>query len=84
MVKTEIVSARLEPETKELLIATGYNAAEAIEWFVYSFFRNDPKMRESIERDMLMLKLESLWDSEEDIKGQIEIIEEKLREGACG
>ena len=84
MGKTEIVSARLHTDTKEKLIATGYNAAEAIEWFVYHFFSNNPEMKESIERDLLQIKLESLWDSEEDIKGQIEIIEEQLREGACG
>lgn len=84
MVKTEIVSARLEPETKELLIATGYNASQAIEWFVHCFFSNNPEMKESIERDMLQLKLESLWDIEEELKGQIMIIEERLRGRACG
>lgn len=84
MVKTEIVSARLEPETKELLIATGYNASQAIEWFVHCFFSNNPEMKESIERDMLQIKLKSLWDNHEDIKGQIEVIEKRLMEGACG
>lgn len=84
MVKTERVSARLEPKIKELLLATGYNASQAIEWFVYHFFSNNPEIKESIERDMLQLKLESLWDIEEELRGQIEMIEEQLREGACG
>ena len=84
MVKTEIVSARLEPETKELLQATGYSASQAIEWFVYHFFSNNPEMKESIKRYFLQIKLESLWDSEEELRGQIEMIEEQLREGACG
>ncbi len=84
MVKTERVSARLEPETKELLLATGYNASQAIEWFVYNFFSSNPEMKESIERDMLQLKLESLWDIEEELKGQIMIIEKRLRGRACG
>ena len=37
MGKTEIVSARLHKATKEKLLESGYNPAEAIEWFVYKF-----------------------------------------------
>ena len=60
MGKTEIVSARLHKATKEKLLESGYNPAEAIEWFVYKFSED----REAIERDMLKIKLENLLKHE--------------------
>ena len=74
MGKTEIVSARLHKETKEKLLATGYNPAQAIEWFVYKFSTD----RESIERDMMRIKLENLRNNEHNLKHEIKILEEVL------
>ena len=74
MGKTEIVSARLHKETKEKLLATGYNPAQAIEWFVF-MFSND---KERVERDMLNIHLESLKDREHGIKIEIEKVERLL------
>ena len=74
MSKTEIVSARLHKSTKEKLLATGYNPAQAIEWFVYKFSID----RESIERDMMRIKLESLRNNEHNLKHEIKILEEVL------
>jgi hypothetical protein len=74
MGKTEIVSARLHKSTKEKLLETGYNPAQAIEWFVYKFSTD----RESIERDMMRIKLESLRNNEHNLKHEIKILEEVL------
>lgn len=74
MIKTEIVSARLHKSTKEKLLATGYNPAEAIELFVYKFSKD----KEAIERDMLEMKLENLRNSEHNLKHEIKILEEVL------
>ena len=74
MGKTEIVSARLHKETKEKLLETGYNPAEAIEWFVYKFSED----MEAIERDMLKIKLENLRNNEHNLKHEIKILEEVL------
>lgn len=74
MGKTEIVSARLHKATKEKLLATGYNPAQAIEWFVYKFSTD----KESIERDMMRIKLESLRNNEHNLKHEIKILEEVL------
>lgn len=74
MGKTEIVSARLHKATKEKLLETGYNPAQAIEWFVYKFSTD----KESIERDMLNIHLESLKDREHGIKIEIEKVERLL------
>ena len=74
MGKTEIVSARLHKETKEKLLATGYNPAQAIEWFVF-MFSND---KERVERDMLNIHLESLKDREHGLKIEIEKVERLL------
>ena len=70
MGKTEIVSARLHKSTKEKLLATGYNPAEAIEWFVYKFSED----MEAIERDMLKIKLENLRNNEHNLKHEIKIL----------
>lgn len=74
MRKTEIVSARLHKETKEKLLATGYNPAQAIELFVF-MFSNDKEM---VERDMLNIYLESLKHREHVIKIEIEKVETLL------
>lgn len=74
MGKTEIVSARLHKSTKEKLLATGYNPAEAIEWFVYKFSED----MGAIERDMLKIKLENLRNNEHNLKNEIKILEEVL------
>ena len=77
MCKTEIVSARLHKSTKKNLLATGYNPAQAIEWFVYKF-NTDP---EAIERDMLRIKLEKLRNNEHNLKHEIKILEKALMTG---
>ena len=74
MGKTEIVSARLHKATKEKLLESGYNPAEAIEWFVYKLSED----REAIERDMLKIKLENLLNNEHNLKHEIKILEEVL------
>ena len=72
------VSARLHPSTKEKLAKSGYNAAEAIEWFVHEFFSNNPKRKMKIKKDMLEINLDNLKKMQCEIQVEIEAIERQL------
>ena len=56
--KEAVVSARLHESTKDKLYKTGYNAADAIEWFVHEWYSNNPKKKIAIKKDILELQLE--------------------------
>ena len=78
--KEEIVTARLHASTKKKLASSGYNAAEAIEWFVHEYYNNNPKRKVAIQRDMLDIKLNNLKEMECEIKTEIGVVERQLEE----
>ena len=78
--KEEIVTARLHASTKKKLASSGYNAAEAIEWFVHEYYNNNPKRKVAIQRDMLEIKLNNLKEMECEVQSEISVVERQLDE----
>ena len=78
--KEAIVSARLHESTKHKLMKSGYNAADAIEWFVHEYFNHNPKRKAAIQRDMLEIKLNNLKKIECEVQVEIDVIEKQLQE----
>lgn len=78
--KEEQVGARLHASTKAKLQNTGYNAAEAIEWFVHEWYSTHPKRKVQIQRDLLEIKLNNLKEMECEIQTEIGVIERQLEE----
>ena len=78
--KEEIVTARLHASTKKKLSSSGYNAAEAIEWFVHEYYNNNPKRKVAIQRDMLEIKLNNLKEMECEVQSEISVVERQLDE----
>lgn len=78
--KEEIISARLHAETKKKLNSSGYNAAEAIEWFVHEYYNNNPKRKVAIQKDMLEIKLHNLKEMECEVQTEIGVVERQLDE----
>lgn len=74
------VSARLHESTKQKLYKTGYNAADAIEWFVSEWYSNNPKRKVAIQKDMLEIKLDQLKKLECEVQVEIGVIEKQLEE----
>ena len=74
------VTARLHESTKHKLMKTGYNAAEAIEWFVNEYYSNNPKKQLKIKQDLEELELNKLKKAECEIQLEIEY-KEKVIEG---
>ena len=78
------VTARLHESTKLKLIKTGYNAAEAIEWFVNEYYSHNPKRRLQIKQDLAEMELNKLKKEECEIQLEIEykekVIEELIQE----
>lgn len=70
--KEAVVSARVHSVTKEKLAATGYNAADAIEWFVKKYYKDD------IQEDLLRIQLEKLEKEECEIQEKKKCIIAKL------
>ena len=78
--KEAVVSARLHESTKEKLYKTGYNPADAIEWFVHEWYNNNPKKRIAIKKDLLEIQLENWKKVECEAQLEIEALEKKLEE----
>ena len=78
--KEEQVGARLHASTKAKLQKTGYNAAEAIEWFVHEFYNTHPKRKLQIQRDLLEIKLNNLKEVECEVQTEIGVVERQLEE----
>lgn len=76
----EKVGARLHASTKAKLQRTGYNAREAIEWFVHEYYSNNPKKRTKIQRDLLEIKLNNLKEIECEVQTEIAVVERQLEE----
>lgn len=72
--------ARVHESTKEKLKATGYNAAEAIEWFVHEFYSSNPKRNAKMKYDLLSYRLDKLKKVECETQVDIEVTEKKLSE----
>ena len=54
------VTARLHESTKHKLAKSGYNAAEAIEWFVNEYYSNNPRRQLEIKQDLEEIELHRL------------------------
>ena len=78
--KEAVVSARIHDTTKHKLVKSGYNAADAIEWFVHEYYNNSPKRKAAIQRDLLEIKLNNLKKIECDVQLEIEVIEKQLED----
>ena len=78
--KEEQVGARLHASTKAKLQKTGYNAAEAIEWFVHEYYNTHPKRKLQIQRDLLEIKLNNLKEVECEVQTEIGVVERQLEE----
>lgn len=78
--KEAVVSARLYESTKDKLYKTGYNAADAIEWFVHEWYSNNPKKKIAIKKDILELQLERWKKIECDAQLEIEALEKQIEE----
>lgn len=76
--KTAVVSARLYESTKKKLAASGYTAADAIEWFVQEYYSSKSAKKLKIRKDILTQNLESLQKDNEEIMKKIHEIEEEL------
>jgi len=66
------VTARLHESTKHKLLKTGYNAAQAIEWFVNEYYSNHPKKQLEIRQDLEEIELNKLKKVECEIQLEIE------------
>ena len=78
--KSAVVSARLYESTKKKLDASGYNAAEAIEWFVHEYYSSKSAKKLQIRKDILTQNLEDLQKDNEAIMKKIHEIELELSE----
>ena len=78
--KEAVVSARLHESTKQKLYKTGYNPADAIEWFVHEWYNNNPKKRIAIKKDLLEIQLENWKKVECEAQLEIEALEKKIEE----
>jgi len=65
------VTARLHESTKHKLLKTGYNAAQAIEWFVNEYYSNHPKKQLEIRQDLEEIELNKLKKVECEIQLEI-------------
>lgn len=78
------VTARLHESTKHKLMKTGYNAAEAIEWFVNEYYSKNPRRRLEIKQDLEEIELNKLKKVECEVQLEIEhkekLIDELIQE----
>ena len=78
--KEAVVSARIYESTKNKLYKTGYNAADAIEWFVHEWYSNNPKKKVAIKKDILEIQLENWKKVECEAQLEIEALEKQIEE----
>ena len=74
------VTARLHESTKHKLLKTGYNAAEAIEWFVHEYYSNNPRKQLEIKQDLEEIELNKLKKVECEVQLEIEHKEKVIEE----
>jgi len=72
--------ARVHESTKKQLDESGYNTAEAVEWFVHEFYSRNPKRNAKMKYDLLSNRLENLKKVECETQLEIELTEKKLDE----
>ena len=80
MTKGAQVTARLHESTKHKLSKTGYNAAQAIEWFVNEYYSTHPRKQLEIKQALEEIELNKLKKAECEIQLEIEH-KEKVIEG---
>ena len=66
------MTARVHESTKLKLSKTGYNAAQAIEWFVKEYYSNHPRKQLEIKQDLEEIELNKLKKVECEIQLEIE------------
>ena len=72
--------ARVHESTKQKLKESGYNTAEAVEWFVHEFFSSNPKRNAKMKHDLLSNRLDKLKKLECETQIEIEVTEKQLNE----
>ena len=66
------VSARLHPSIKQKLINSGYNARQAIEYFVRDYYSANPRKRVEVKRQILENDIENLKKQECEVQLEIQ------------
>lgn len=70
--------ARVHESTKEKLQKSGYNTAEAVEWFVHEYYSNNPKRKAKMKYDLLAHRLDNLKREECEIQVEIQTTEKQM------
>ena len=68
----DMVTARVHPSIKKKLQASGYNARQAIEFFVSNYYAANPRKRVEVKRQIIENDLETLKKQECEIQLEIE------------
>lgn len=66
------VSARLHPSIKKKLVNSGYNARQAIEYFVRDYYAANPRKRVEVKRQILENDIETLKKQECEVQLEIQ------------
>lgn len=72
------VSARLHPSIKQKLINSGYNARQAIEYFIRDYYAANPRKRAEVKRQILENDIENLKKQECEVQLEIQHKEKLL------
>lgn len=78
------VTARLHPSIKQKLINSGYNARQAIEYFIRDYYNANPRKRIEVKRQILENDIEELKRQECEIQLEIEHKESLITKLAVG
>lgn len=80
----DMITARVHPSVKKKLQASGYNARQAIEYFVKDYYSANPRKRMEVKRQILENDLENLKKQECEIQVEIEHTENMIKELSVG
>ena len=78
------VTARLHPSIKQMLINSGYNARQAIEYFIRDYYNANPRKRIEVKRQILENDIDELKRQECEIQLEIEHKESLITKLAVG
>lgn len=74
------LSARVHESTKMKLEQSGYNTAEAVEWFVQEYYSKNPKKRAKMKYTLLCNRLDELKKIECETQVDIGVTEKQIQE----
>lgn len=80
----DMVTARVHPSIKKKLQSSGYNARQAIEYFVRDYYAANPRKRVEVKRQILENDIETLKKQECEIQLEIEHKEALISKLAVG